>query len=176
MTKKTRRNILRIGVLLFWAALIILARSERFKADKDPYVYAIVALSFVGYIIYENFFRLPKIEQTKRDTRVKQLSDLLGEKEKYQPKIKKENVPTDFQVYIPIAMKWGLDNKILREHLYESANHSALIELKKIEIDKEKITDWVVTGELSNEKSAFKLTLNAYDELGLWTWDNAKDI
>ena len=171
MNKKTRRNVIRICALIFWIVLALLARSERFKLDKDPYIYAILAISFIGYIVYENFYRLPKIEQIKKSTKEQQLATLLKEKDQYTPKLNFVNIPEELHSYIPIATKWGINNKILREHLFNSADNSELLALKEIESKIDIITSWAENkGDHTSEKNAFLLTLEAYNELGLWTW------
>lgn len=174
MDKKTKRKIIRISAFIFWTILVILARSERLKQDKNPYIYGILVVSLIGYIIYENFYRVPKIEKTKKKVRGQQLSELLNEKEKYEPKINPDSVPSSFKNYVPLAIKWGISNVIIREHIYDQADKSELLELKKIEKDKEEIEEWINTGNaVMDEKKAFELTLQAYEDLGLWTWDNS---
>ncbi|MEQ9164896.1 MAG: hypothetical protein RLO12_01455 [Fulvivirga sp.] len=171
MDKRTRRNIIRVLAGIFWIALAIMAKSQSFKPEKDPYIYAVLVISFVGYLIYENFYRLPKIEKVKETTRNNQLEQLLERKLEYEPKINPMIVPETFRDFIPLAKKWGIDNRILREHLYESANDSELLELKKIEIESKSIKQWIESTERTSETTAFSLTLQAYSELGLWTWE-----
>ena len=173
MDKRKKRNIIRIGALMFWSILYILVKIKSFIPDQDGYIYATIAISFVGYLIYENFYRLPKIKNKKMETREHQLTTLINEKDKYEPKINSTNLPADLQNYIPIITKWGVSNKILREHLYESTEDIELFELKKIEADMDRIKKWLEEENgKSYEKQAFELTIKAYDELGLWTWDD----
>ena len=173
MNKRTRRNIIRVLAGIFWVTLAILGRSERFNPDKDPYIYAVLAISFIGYLIYENFYRLPKIKKTKEVTRNNQLEELLGRIHEYEPKINPGKVPEDFKGYIPLVKKWGINDKILREHLYDSASDTELLELKKIETHSDSIKRWMnESNERTAEIIAFNLTLDAYNELGLWTWDD----
>lgn len=171
MNKQVKRKIIRALAVLFAIALAIMVKNQRFKSEKDPIIYTIVVTSFLGYLIYENLYRLPKIEKTKEEARKNQLESLLERKHEYVPRINRDFVPDTFRRFIPLAEKWGIENKILREHLYESSNDSELLELKKIETENDSIKHWIESTETSPETSAFNLTLEAYNELGLWTWE-----
>ena len=171
MDKKTRKNIIRALAGAFWLVLLVLARSQRFKTEKNPYIYAIIGISMVGLLIYENFYRLPKIEKTKNALQDNQLKLLLERRHEYEPEINPEQVPEAYHCLIPLVKKWGISNNILREHLYESANDEELLELKKIEKESDSIKSWIdESDKKSTEITSFKLTLAAYNELGLWTW------
>ncbi|MGB0432548.1 MAG: hypothetical protein ACPGLV_18875, partial [Bacteroidia bacterium] len=73
---------------------------------------------------------------------------------------------------IPIAKHWGITNSILRNHFFEKATTQELKHLKEIEPFIENLSHWIESASDKNkEQLAFEQTLMAYQELGLWTWD-----
>jgi hypothetical protein len=75
-----------------------------------------------------------------------------------------------------LVLKWGIDNNILRTDLYDHSTNSDLSELKKIESKTDIITNWIKSdSRVGIKKRALQLTLDAYNELGLWTWNKANE-
>ncbi|MBI1184487.1 hypothetical protein GC194_09455 [bacterium] len=172
MDKRIKRFVFSAVTLVIVGPLVILARSERFRIDKNP-VYEIILFSFlVGYIGYEQLYRRPKIDKTKKNSRNKRLEEMLSQIEIYTPKPDINKVPEEFHSLLPLVKHWGVSNKMLRDHFYEKASKSELQELKKIEPFITYITRWIESFEHKNEEhKAFEQTLLAYNELGLWAWN-----
>jgi hypothetical protein len=173
--KKVKRNIIRITSIIFWIVVYFLGRSERFNPDKDPRITYALWMVIGGYIVYESYTQ-GRNNKTNKKKRKAQLSELLKNRKRYEPKIIERNIPEELHEHIPLVLKWGIDNKILRTELYDNSTDSDLNELKKIESKTDKITIWIKSDSSAEiEKKAFQLTLDAYNELGLWTWNKAHE-
>ena len=158
---------------IFWIAIYFITKSQRFESDKNPYFMAIIYAVFIGHIFYEGIYKKKKIENKKSEIKNKHLAELKNKQSDLTPKINTEDLPSELVEFIPVFKKWGIDNKILKNDLFENAKKSELFELKSIENKRDIIEKWIEnnSGENPNISKALNLTIKSYDELGLWTWD-----
>ena len=170
MTRKKQIRIF-LGVI-FWIAIYFIARSQRFEADKNPYLMAVMYAVFIFHIGYEGIYKKKKIENKKNEIKSRHLSELKSKMTDITPEINTDDLPTELTELIPLFKKWGIENKMLREDLYENAKKDELIELKSIENKREIIEKWIeINSDNQKVSKALNLTLKSYDELGLWTWE-----
>jgi len=161
-----------IVITLFWIAIYFIARSQKFEVDKNPYAMAVLFAFLAGHIYYENVYRKGKIDSKKSEIKSKHLGELKSNIKDYNPNIAIDKIPSELNNLIPIILKWGVNNKMLRENLYENAEKSELLELKSIESQKENLQEWIESNQDEEETiKAINLTLKSYDDLGLWTWE-----
>lgn len=173
---KLKKEARLIITIIFWGGIYLLARSQRFELDKNPYIAGIVFLVFIAHILYEGVYKKNKIESRKKEVKGKHLDELKSNLNKLTPEIKTGELPTDFEEFIPIIKKWGIENKILREDLYENSSNNELLELKSIESKRDFFEKWISENqENENVVKALSLTLKSYDDLGLWTWNQNKN-
>jgi hypothetical protein len=130
-----------------------------------------IYLGSIGHIAYEGFYKKKKIDSKRSEIKEKHLNELKSNLLNFTPKIATASLTEYLKEFIPIIEKWGIDNKILREDLYENSENSDLLHLKTIEVQRDAFEQWIDENpdELPTIK-AIHLTLQAYDELGLWTW------
>uniref|UniRef100_UPI00404ABB79 hypothetical protein n=1 Tax=Flavobacterium sp. TaxID=239 RepID=UPI00404ABB79 len=171
-----KKQIRLILIAVFWIAIYFISKSQRFASDKNPYFMVIIYSVFIGHIIYEGIYEKKKIEDKKSEIKNKHLAELKNKQSDLTPKINSEDLPSELVEFIPVFKKWGFDNKILKNDLYESAKQHELFELKSIENKRDIIEKWIENN--SDDKpdisKAMNLTLESYDELGLWTWETKK--
>ena len=87
---------------------------------------AIIYAVFIGHIYYEGIYKKKKIENKKSEIKNKHLTELKNKQSDLTPKIKTEDLPSELVEFIPIFKKWGIDNKILKNDLYETAKQNEL--------------------------------------------------
>ena len=168
---RLKKEVRLIITILFWGGIYLLARSQRFELDKNPYIMGVIFLVFTGHILYEGVYKKNKIESKKNEIKGKHLNELKSNLNELTPEITPNELSTELSEFIPIIKKWGIDNKILREDLYENSSNSELIELKSIETKRDVFEKWISENqEKENTIKALNLTLKSYDDLGLWTW------
>ncbi len=157
---------------IFWIAIYFIAKSQKFEMDKNPYLMGIIYAVFIGHIWYEGIYKKKKIENKKTEIKSKHISELKAQQTGFIPEINNEFLPTELVEFIPLFNKWGIDNKMLRDDLYENAKQDELIELKSIE-NKRGIIEKCIENNSDNQNisKALNLTLKSYDDLGLWTWE-----
>lgn len=162
--------------LIFWVVLYFIVKSQRFEADKNPYLMGIIYAVFIGHIWYEGIYKKNKIENKKVEIKSKHLLELKAQQTNFIAEINNEDLPTELIEFIPLFKKWGIDNKMLRADLYENAKQDELIALKSIEDKREIIEEWIENNaDNHNISKALSLTLTSYDELGLWAWETIKN-
>lgn len=181
---QSNKNIIRIVkriqiklVFRFLAVLILVFAYGYFRVNQhDPIIYSIFLIIICGIWIFYEFKRrkkdrLEKINEKERIQRLKLKID------SYRPSINAENLPREFIEYIPLFEKWGNKNSTLRADLYKNSNNSELLELKSIESIQVELENYISENKNidSVEKKAIKLTLKAYNDLGLWTWNDNKN-
>jgi len=161
-------------VFLFWGAIYLFIRIQKLEVDKHPLYKPLMGVILLGHIGYEGIYKKNKIQSKKKEVKKKHLNELNSEIENYKPTIKSESVPNELVYLIPLVEKWGLNNNMLREELYDKASKKEPLELKSIENKREDIENWIKVeseNDTLNSSEAFDLTLKAYDDLGLWTWN-----
>ncbi|WP_299107111.1 hypothetical protein [uncultured Winogradskyella sp.] len=168
-----KKQIRLILVAIFWIVIYFITKIQKFESVKNPYFMATIYAVFIGHIFYEGIYKKKKIEHKKNEIKANHLAELKNKKSDLTPKINNEDLPTELIEFIPIFKKWGIDNKILKKDLYENAKHSELFELKSIENKRDIIEKWIKNSSYDNPNisKALNLTLESYDELGLWTWE-----
>ena len=171
---RNKKSRLILGII-FWITIYFITRSQKFETDKNPYLLGIIYAVFIGHIWYEGIYKKKSIENKKTEIKSKHLTQLKNKQIDFTPQINIEDLPTELIEFIPLFKKWGIDNKLLREDLYENAKQDDLFELKLIEKKREIIEKWTGVDTSNPEISkALKLTLKSYDDLGLWTWETKK--
>jgi hypothetical protein len=164
-------------VFRFLSLIILVIIYGYFRVNQhDPFIYSIfVIIIGVIWIFYElNRRKNDRLEKIKEEKRIQRLKSRI---ESFRPSLNTENLPKQFIEYIPLFEKWGNKNSTLRADLYENSNNSELLELKSIESIKIELENYISENKNINsvEKKAIKLTLEAYNDLGLWTWNNNKN-
>jgi len=173
MNRKVKRKI--IYHALFYFLIIVAFKIRSLNPNKDLLITYSLWIIIGAYIIYESYKQF-KINKTKKEKGKEHVSRLLMNRKRFEPKIITSNIPEDLKEHIPLLLKWGISNKILRTDLFENSTDSDLKELKKIESKTDLITNWINSDSNADiEKKAFQLTLDAYNELGLWTWNKAHE-
>lgn len=171
MDKKKQIRLI-LGTI-FWVAIYFITKSQRFETDKNPYLMAVIYAVFIGHICYEGIYKKKKIENKKAEIKIKHLTELKNKQNDFTPKINSEDLPSELIEFIPVFKKWGIDNKMLRDDLYENAKENELFKLKSVENKRKIIEKWVEDNSdiIPDVSKALNLTLKSYDELGLWTWE-----
>ena len=172
---KKKGTYLILGIL----GLIILRFAYghyRANSLNDPYSYSvfIIILGIIG-LIY--IYKKNKNEKEKNELKYRKVEELKSNIDLYKPKIKTQNLPLTMKKYMSIFEKWGIKNRTLRENLYENSDYDELIELKSVEKIRNEMENFISMNDnqKTNEKVAIKLTLKAYNELGLWSWETKKN-
>ncbi|MEP0265604.1 hypothetical protein [Dokdonia sp.] len=130
-----------------------------------------IYIFFIGHIAYEGIYRKNKIDSKRKEVKSRHLNELKSNLSNFTPKIATGKLPSGLTKFIPIIKKWGVDNKILREDLYENSENNELLILKSIESKRDVLEEWINENpEEQNTIKAINLTLKSYDDLGLWTW------
>tara|TARA_R110002124_G_scaffold2065_2_gene13406 strand:- start:2321 stop:2779 length:459 start_codon:yes stop_codon:yes gene_type:complete len=148
--------------------MFLISIKQRPTYARNPIVYSILVLGISANIIYE-YYRNKKEE---KDLLQIKNNKIKKSNKNYQPIIKAEDTPEDLLHFINIINVWGTNNKILREYLYEKSDNQDLISLKNF-VDNNIV---IINSHINNNENkkisrALKLTLKAYNELGLWTWE-----
>lgn len=158
-------------VIIFWATLYLLFRFLRAESNENNYVKGILILPVLIHIFYEGIYKEHKIKSKRKEVKEKHLRELKSNLVAYTPKIATAKLPHELQTFIPIIEKWGIENKLLRENLYEHASQEELLALKQIENSRESFENWVLEHENDETTTkAIEMTLQSYNDLGLWTW------
>ncbi len=174
ITKMDRKKQIRLILgVIFWIVIYFITKSQRFESDKNPYLMAIIYAVFIGHIYYEGIYKKNKIDNKKTELKNKHLTELKSKINDFTPRITPEDLPSELAEFIPIFKKWGIDNKILKNDLHENAQKSELFELKSVENKRNLIEQWIENNSDNspNISKAISLTLESYDQLGLWTWE-----
>ncbi|MFD2914864.1 hypothetical protein [Psychroserpens luteus] len=167
-----KKQIRLIFTMLFWIAIYFIVKSQKFESEKNPYLTVFIFAFFIGHIWYEGIYKKKKIENRKTEIKSKHLTELKNKQADFITKINKQDLPTELREFIPLFQKWGIDNKMLREDLYENAKEDELFELKSIENKREIIEKWIESNTNNLDISqTLNLTIKSYDDLGLWTWN-----
>jgi len=148
--------------------MLMIAYNLRISYHKDPLLLSLVFLVLSSHIYYETYKKRKETEILD-DSKNKKL-----EKLKKNPKLQivLSNVPEELVEYIDVISQWGIGNKLLREDLYEKSSQQDLYILKNFIDSKFDIINYYIANlEDKNTKNALRLTLKAYNDLGLWTWD-----
>ena len=168
MDKSVKKKIFGIISLVFWVCMFLIARKIRFQWKENPILVTIMLTGLVVHIFwYQN--KLSKLKKEKKKIKADNTEIL-------KTKIKLDLDPKSFPEKIThlhlIAEKWGVDNEVLREDLYENTHNDELWELKElVEREKEQLEEYLLTPIESPEFNALRLTFQAYNDLGLWTWE-----
>lgn len=174
LRKHVRKDIRLLSILILLICFIVFIKASKFF-DENGYIKAVIGIIFIVYMLYEGIYKRIKIDNKKEDVKKAQVTELLSRLDEFTPKINPSVLPNELMKFTPIIEKWGVDNKILRNMLYEKSSNKELKELKTIELHKEAIEKWMINNpEKREEVNAFKLTQKAYADLGLWTWEVGK--
>tara|TARA_R110001599_G_scaffold161053_17_gene349155 strand:+ start:27331 stop:27840 length:510 start_codon:yes stop_codon:yes gene_type:complete len=162
------KRISSIIFFIFCMSMFLISIKQRPTYARNPIVYSILVLGISANIIYE-YYRNKKEE---KDLLQIKNNKIKKSNKNYQPIIKAEDTPEDLLHFINIINVWGTNNKILREYLYEKSDNQDLISLKNF-VDNNIV---IINSHINNNENkkisrALKLTLKAYNELGLWTWE-----
>lgn len=166
---KTKRRVTNAIGVLFWLSIYFILRKIRFKWEENPLLVSIVIMGFIVHIfIY--YSRISKLNKKKENIKINNVNHL---KKSVKLNLDSSVLPSHLSGLIDEIEKWGVENELLRSDLYENSTREELIEFKnKIELKVSQIEDYIENGNESLEKKAVQLMLQAYNDLGLWTWVN----
>ncbi|AKP52857.1 hypothetical protein [Cyclobacterium amurskyense] len=162
------KRISSIIFFIFCMSMFLISIKQRPTYARNPIFYSILVLGISANIIYEYY----KNKKEEKDLLQIKNNKIKKSNKNYQPIIKAEDTPEDLLQFINIINVWGTNNKILREYLYEKSDNQDLISLKNF-VDNNIV---IINSHINNNENkkisrALKLTLKAYNELGLWTWE-----
>ena len=134
---------------------------------------------YIAFAAYTLFFAIVLISIYRR-SRIRKERVKLNQEEIKDQKDKTKGVnisidklPSSLKPYVDLFEKWGISNSILRDELYEKSTKEDLFNLKEIEAIYDELKMFVSNDGNENieEMKAVKLTLEAYKDMGLWTWN-----
>ena|SRR5690554_57584 len=161
------QRIFKVIFFILFIPMFLMSIKQRPTYSREPILYSILVLGISANLIY-GYYRNKKAEKHSLQIKNNEVKKLT---KNYQPIVKAENIPEELLQYIKIINLWGTNNKILREYLYEKSDKRDLIPLKKfVDNNLDLISRHIKTSENQQISKALKLTLTAYNELGLWTW------
>ena len=167
ITTKNKRRIFNAISFVFWLAIYLMLRKVRFKWEENPILVSIIITGLIIHVfIYQG--RLSKIKKKRLEIKSNNISGL---KKDNQLILDKTQLPTELSSLKVLFEKWGIQNDLLREDLYENTSREELLEFKnEIEPFLNQIENYLKNEQKTSEYQAILLTHKAYGDLGLWTW------
>lgn len=167
---KSFRENKTLGIVLIFIPIIGLLVLRFFDANVIAYYISVFSAIIIWTVAFIKNMVAEKLSIASKE---KELIKLKSNSQSYKLKINSDKIPTQFASYIYIFEKWGVKNPLLRDDLYEEASEDELKQLKSIEIIIPELKKYIsnYNGIDYVEKEAIKLTLKAYHDLGLWTWN-----
>lgn len=172
LSTKNKRRIFDAISFVFWLAMFLMLRKVRFKWEENPILVSIIITGLIIHLfIYQS--RLSKLKKRKLEIKSNNINAI---KKETQLSLDRKALPTELSQLKDMFEKWGVQNDLLREDLYENTTRDELLELKnEIEPFLSQIESFLKSEQNTSEYQAVLLTHQAYNDLGLWTWekDNA---
>lgn len=174
--KKFSKEIRLILLIVFYGAIFLAVKTRKLFFDDSIYIKILIWILLIIHVFYEGLYKEYKIEKKKENIKQKHYVELQSRLEEFTPKIKPSVLPKELIGFIPIIEKWGIDNNMLRNLLYEKASKEELKQLKTIESQSAIIETWINENPQEfQEVKALELTQQSYDDLGLWTWQSKNE-
>jgi len=164
-----KKKIIWFVSAIFWVSMFVIAKKVRFQWKENPYLVSILLLGLLIHLFWYQS-KLSKLKKQKQKIKLENTEIL---KKEIILQLDPNSFPKGLAHLCQISEKWGVENSLLRENLYEKSHNDELWELKdNIESSKKLIEDYLKQPNDSIEFNSLQLTFQAYNDLGLWTWSN----